>query len=185
MTTPARSRDKLELMVKLRMCGLEPPAKTATLSPDNIVRRESGQILVKGNGQNRMSKPSDHTKSSHPKTSKVRAQKRGRWAESLTALYLRLTAHQVMARNYKTQVGEIDLIARRANTLSFIEVKARAHATQAAEAISVKQRRRIQRAAEWFLMQNPALQTCDIRFDVALVTGPFRLTMVRDAWRAE
>jgi len=140
---------------------------------------------MKVNGQNRMSKPSDHTKSSHPKTSKVRAQKRGRWAESLTALYLRLTAHQVMARNYKTQVGEIDLIAQRANTLSFIEVKARAHATQAAEAISAKQRRRIQRAAEWFLMQNPALQTCDIRFDVALVTGPFRLTMIRDAWRAE
>jgi len=142
--------------------------------------RESGEILVKGNGWDRMRKPSDHTKSA-----KVRAQKRGRWAESLTALYLWLTGHRVMARNYKTKVGEIDLIARRKNTLSFIEVKARTDADLAAEAITPKQRRRIQRTAEWYLTQNPALQTCDIRFDVALVTGPFQLTVLKDAWRVE
>jgi len=132
-----------------------------------------------------MRKPSDHTKSSPSSSSRVRAQKRGRWAESLTALYLRLTGHRVVARNYKTQVGEIDLIARRRNTLCFIEVKARANAALAAEAITARQRRRIQRTAEWFLSQHPALLSCDIRFDVALVTGPLRLTMLRDAWRAD
>lgn len=132
-----------------------------------------------------MRKPSDHTKSSPSPSSRVRAQKRGRWAESLTALYLRLTGHRVVARNYKTQVGEIDLIARRRNTLCFIEVKARANEALAAEAITTRQRRRIQRAAEWFLTQHPALQSCDIRFDVALVTGPLRLTMLRDAWRTD
>jgi len=130
-----------------------------------------------------MSKPSDRTKPSNAKTSKVRAQRRGRWAEGLTALYLRLTGHRVIARNYKTKVGEIDLIARRQNILSFIEVKARADADAAAEAITLRQRQRIQRASEMFLIQNPAFQTCDIRFDVALVTSRLRLTFLRDAWR--
>lgn len=126
-----------------------------------------------------MSKPPDHIK----RRSKQRAQRRGRWAETLSALYLRLTGHRVLARNYKTPVGEIDLIARRAGTLSFIEVKARSNLTQACEAITTKQQGRIQRAAELFLQQNPALQIYDIRFDVCLVTGGLRLQWLRDAWR--
>lgn len=115
---------------------------------------------------------------------KIRAQRRGRWAEHLTALVLRLTGHRILAHNFKTQVGEIDLIAQRANTVCFIEVKARATQAQAAEAVSVNQRRRVQRAAEWFLAHNAALQTCEVRFDVALVTGPLRVTIVRDAWQS-
>ncbi|HEY9078630.1 YraN family protein [Magnetovibrio sp.] len=130
-----------------------------------------------------MSKPSDHTKSSPSQSAKVRAQKRGRWAEALTALVLRLSGHRILARNFKTQVGEIDVIAKRGSVLCFIEVKARADAAQAAAAIGARQRQRIQRAAELYLCQNPAFQTCDVRFDVALVTGPLHLTLVRDAWR--
>ncbi|OEJ64386.1 YraN family protein [Magnetovibrio blakemorei] len=115
---------------------------------------------------------------------KIRAQRRGRWAEHLTALVLRLSGHRILAHNFKTPVGEIDLIARRANTVSFIEVKARATKAQAAEAVSITQRRRVQRAAQQFLMHNTALQRCDVRFDVALVTGPLSVTFVRDAWQS-
>jgi len=115
---------------------------------------------------------------------KMRAQRRGRWAEHLTALVLRLTGHRILAHNFKTQVGEIDLIARRANMICFIEVKARATKAQAAEAVSLPQRRRVQRAAELFLMHNSALQACDVRFDVALVTGPLSVTILRDAWQS-
>jgi len=113
----------------------------------------------------------------------VRAEKRGHWAETQTAWLLRLTGHRILARNYKTPVGEIDLIAKRGNTVSFIEVKARADSQAAAEAITPKQRRRIQRAAEMYLVHHPALQTHDIRFDVCLVSGSFRLKILRDAWR--
>lgn len=133
-----------------------------------------------------MSKPPDRT-SQHIKAppTKVRAQKRGRWAEQLTAIYLRLTGHRVLARNFKTKVGEVDLIVRRGNTLSFIEVKARPSTAAAAEAITPHQRRRIQRAAELFLTRHPNLNTCDIRFDVSLVNGPLRFSIVRDAWRTD
>lgn len=125
-----------------------------------------------------MSKPSD----TPPRTKKA-AQKRGRWAEALCAAYLRLSGHRVLARNFKTKVGEIDVIAKRKNTLSFIEVKARNEHAQGLEAITLKQQQRIQRTAELFLIQNPMLQVCDIRFDVCTVTGPFSLKLLRDAWR--
>ena len=91
--------------------------------------------------------------------------------------------HRILATNYKSPVGEIDLIVRRGRRISFIEVKARPNITDAAEAVGRAQRQRIQHAAEYFLTQQPALQVFDIRFDVALVNGPLRLTYIADAWR--
>lgn len=125
-----------------------------------------------------MSKPPDHCKAT-----KVRAQRRGRWAETLTAWTLRLSGHRILARNYKTPMGEIDLIAKRGRLVRFIEVKARANADTALNAIGQKQKSRIQTAAEAFLIHHPALQMCDIRFDVSVVTGPLRVKILADAWR--
>lgn len=128
-----------------------------------------------------MSKPSDDRIPREIR--KKRAQKRGLWAEGLTRLYLYATGRRILAKNFKTPVGEIDIIARRGNVLSFIEVKARDDVAQAAEAVQAPQQERIQRAAQLFLQHHPALQSCDIRFDVALVTGPLSLTYMADAWR--
>ena len=129
-----------------------------------------------------MSKPPTSPKrDTDPK--RVQAQKRGRVAETLVAWGLRLKGWRILARNYKTQVGELDLVAKRANTLIFIEVKARTDEKTALESVSPKQRSRIQRAAEQFLIHHPPLQVCDIRFDVALVTGFLRFKHLSDAWR--
>jgi len=116
---------------------------------------------------------------------KKRAQKHGRWAEGLVRLYLMVRGHRILAANYKTKVGEVDLIAKRGTVISFVEVKARPTLTSAAEAVTFRQQSRIQRAAEHFLNHKPHLQTCDVRFDVALVTGVFRVDLLRDAWRPQ
>jgi putative endonuclease len=129
-----------------------------------------------------VSKPSDDVKP--PKSHKKHAQRRGVWAEALTRLYLRATGRRILARNFKSPLGEIDIIARKGKLISFIEVKARKDAATAAEAVQAHQRARIQRAAHHFLQQNPALRDCDVRFDVALVTGFFSLSYMADAWRA-
>jgi len=125
-----------------------------------------------------MSKPPDRSK-----MWKKRAQLWGRWAERLTRLYLRAGGYTILATNYKTKVGEVDIIAKKGNIISFTEVKARPTKAQAAEAVTARQQNRIQRAAEHFLMYKPHLQTFDIRFDVALVTGAFSVEVLRDAWR--
>jgi putative endonuclease len=133
-----------------------------------------------------MSKPSvdaNSQKKSVKIMARVLAQRRGQWAEFLARAYLRVTGRRILAKNFKTPVGEIDIIAREGGLVCFIEVKARTTKSAAAEAISATQKRRIQRAAELFLNRNPNLRACDVRFDVALVSGPLSITYLRDAWR--
>jgi putative endonuclease len=78
------------------------------------------------------------------------------------------------ARRWKTQVGEIDIVARRRRLLAFIEVKARDRLDKAAEAVTDRQRRRIIAAAEAWLATHPEDAACDMRFDVILI-APWRV----------
>ena len=56
---------------------------------------------------------------------RVRAYRHGLFAETVAALLLRLKGHRIVARRYKTPVGEIDLVALKGKRLAFIEVKRR------------------------------------------------------------
>ena len=60
-------------------------------------------------------------------------------------------------------------MARRRGTLVFVEVKARERLDDAAEAVIVRQQRRIIAAAQAWLASHPDDVNCDIRFDVVLV----------------
>lgn len=97
------------------------------------------------------------------------AERLGRRAEGRAALFLRLKGYRVMARRYRTPVGEIDLVVRRGRTLAFVEVKARDRHDDAVEAVSPQGRRRIARAAEAWLMRYPAAAMMQLRFDVVIV----------------
>ena len=56
---------------------------------------------------------------------RVRAYRHGLFAETVAALLLRLKGHRIIARRYKTLVGEIDLVALKGKRLAFVEVKQR------------------------------------------------------------
>ena len=112
-----------------------------------------------------------------------KAERHGRWAESLCLWSLRLRGYRILARDYRVSVGEIDILARRGATLVAIEVKARGDHSSAVEAVTARQRRRIMRAAAQFLATRPGLARLTVRFDVMLVL-PRRLPVhLRDAWR--
>ena len=113
------------------------------------------------------------------------AERKGRAAERLCALRLRLSGWRVLARRYATPVGEIDIVARRGALLAFIEVKHRRDAREALEAITARQRTRIERAAMVFLSRHPRWRKLALRFDVMVVT-PWRWPRrVADAWRPD
>jgi len=91
----------------------------------------------------------------------------------------------VLARRYRSPVGEIDIIAKRGRIVAIVEVKARAQASDAAEALTARQRARIARAASAFLQAHPALGACDLRFDAIALTRWQWPLHLRDAWRPE
>ncbi len=109
----------------------------------------------------------------------------GHLAEIICAIYLICHGYRIVARRLKSPVGEIDILARRGNTLSIVEVKARPDIATAAAAISQRQKARLIRAAEWLISGQPELADLSIRFDAMLVR-PWRVpTHIVDAWRAD
>ena len=116
---------------------------------------------------------------------RLKARRRGQIAEHLCRWHLRLRGWRILACDWRCPVGEIDILARRRDILAVIEVKSRGDFATAAAALSPRQRRRIARATEAFLLRRPDLATMAIRFDV-MVVEPRRLPRhLPGAWRID
>jgi putative endonuclease len=90
-------------------------------------------------------------------------------AESRAAAWLIARGFRILARRWRSPLGEIDIIAARRHLLIFVEVKARASLDEAAESVTPRQKQRIAAAAEIWLAQFPQPAIRDIRFDAILV----------------
>ena len=90
-------------------------------------------------------------------------------AESRAAALLIAKGYRILARRFRTPLGEIDIVARRRGVLVFVEVKARDSFDAAAEAIGKRQQSRIISAAQLWLAGHPEDSMRDMRFDVVLV----------------
>ena len=108
----------------------------------------------------------------------------GRQAEEDACRFLREHGYEIVARNWRTARGEIDIVARDGPTLAFIEVKARSEEGFGGPeaAVHPAKQRRLIAAARAFLH----VTACDLasRFDVvAILDGVPRLH--RDAFQAD
>ena len=108
---------------------------------------------------------------------RVRAYRHGLFAETVAALLLRLKGHRIIARRYKTPVGEIDLVALKGKRLAFVEVKQRKTFDEAGWSLPTRARRRIVRAAQYWLAGHPDFAGHDIAFDVVLA-APWALPAI-------
>src|ERR1700704_2332600 len=107
-------------------------------------------------------------------------------AESRAAVFLIAKGFRILARRWRSPVGEIDIVARRRSLLLFVEVKARDKLDDAAWSVTDRQRARIVAAAEVWLATHPDDSVRDIRFDAMLVTPgriPQHITAAFDASR--
>ena len=104
-----------------------------------------------------------------PSAERVAAFGFGISAESRAAAWLIAHGYRILARRWKSPLGEIDIIAARRHTLIFVEVKARATLDDAAFAVTDRQKQRIAAAAEIWLGANPMPAIRDMRFDAILV----------------
>lgn len=118
-------------------------------------------------------------------TARAAAERRGRQAEAICVLLLRLKGYRILARRLRSRVGEIDILASRGKTLVAIEVKARDTIDAAAFSVSAQQRARITRAASLARVQYPRFAAAPVRFDVMLVAPRRWPVHLRDAFPAE
>jgi putative endonuclease len=96
----------------------------------------------------------------------------GERGENLAVAFLRRNGFRIRERNFRTPVGELDVIAEEADLLCFVEVKWRrgSAAGHPAEAVTPEKQRRIARAAEWYLTRH-RLHGSACRFDVVAIVA--------------
>ena len=100
-------------------------------------------------------------------------QSSGNFGEDIAAAHLTQHGYAIIARNFRTRLGEIDLIAQNERCLVFVEVKLRKVGARVsgAESITPAKQRKLHLAAETYLQCNPVNLFC--RFDVIVIeTAP-------------
>lgn len=101
--------------------------------------------------------------------SRQKAYRRGHRGEWIAALALMLKGYRIVARRWKTKLGEVDLIARRGDLVLVVEVKCRPTLIEAMDAIGHQSQRRIEAAADLWLMRQPDFARLSVRFDMVAV----------------
>ena len=125
--------------------------------------------MMPGDGERPRPRPATERAPNAPRPERQVAFRLGLSAESRAAGYLIAKGFRIVARRWKSPVGEIDIVARRRALLVFVEVKARERLDDAAWSVTPRQRARIIAAAEAWLAQFPDQRIRDIRFDAMLV----------------
>lgn len=112
----------------------------------------------------------------------------GKTAEDLAASYLAENGYKIIARNYRFQKAEIDIIAEINNDIIIVEVKARGtdFFMEPHEAVNKRKIRLIINAADAFMNQSNRHQ--NVRFDIISVlpnkSGKLEITHIKDAFQS-
>ena len=95
----------------------------------------------------------------------------GAGAEEIAAEFLEAKGMRIVARNFRTRFGEIDLVARDGESLVFVEVRLRTndYFGGAADSVDVPKRARVIAAARAYLALLRPEPPC--RFDVVTLDG--------------
>jgi putative endonuclease len=90
----------------------------------------------------------------------------------VAARYLRNQGYKIIERNFRCEVGEVDIIARDGKTLVFVEVKTRAYDDPTPEdQINQPKRHQLTKAANFYLSRYGTPQP-PARFDVVAIVWP-------------
>lgn len=92
---------------------------------------------------------------------------KGEIGENIASKYLLSTGAEILERNYKIKLGEIDIIAKLDNELVFVEVKSRSNNKYGipSESVNYKKKNKITSIAKYYMLINN-LYDIPVRFDV-------------------
>ena len=95
--------------------------------------------------------------------------RRGHFSEYLAALALMMRGYRILAMRYKVKAGEIDIIARKGDLVSFVEVKARRTAEESVFAVNGVTQSRIRNASLYWLQTRPDAGQLSHSYDIIAV----------------
>lgn len=107
----------------------------------------------------------------------------GKKKEELAEQYLKELGYEILEKNFFSHAGEIDIIAKDGEYLTFVEVKYRKTLKNGhpAEAVNAKKQSRIYRAATYYLYKNGFPADIPCRFDVVSIQGD-EITLTKNAF---
>lgn len=93
--------------------------------------------------------------------------------EQIAKEWLKAQGLTILAQNFRSRTGEIDLIARDGQTIIFVEVKYRSSASvgDPAEAVGYQKQMKIRNTARYYLYRNRYAEETPCRFDVVAILG--------------
>ena len=102
----------------------------------------------------------------------------GQRAEDLALQFLKKNGMQLIDRNYRCKMGEIDLVMLHDNELVFVEVRYRKQTRfgSGAESVDYRKQQKILKSAEHFLQRNTRYRDIPCRIDVVSITAPTSLS---------
>ncbi|MBA3502223.1 MAG: YraN family protein, partial [Deltaproteobacteria bacterium] len=125
--------------------------------------------------------PPAHAGAASPTTIEAGAEAEERAVELLLA-----HGYEVVERNYRCEIGELDIVAADGAVMVFVEVRSRANTEHghAIESVNRKKQQKVSRVAEVYLAhRQPRYE--EFRFDVVAITSDRArdITLYQDAWR--
>jgi putative endonuclease len=110
----------------------------------------------------------------------------GKNNEFLAAIYLKQQGYHILEQNYRTRMGEIDIIARDNETIAFVEVKSRSTAAfgNPKYAVTLQKQRKISQVALYYLKITHQSHN-RARFDVVAIfseSGRNTIELIKNAF---
>lgn len=117
----------------------------------------------------------------------MRSHRLGKEGEAFASEFLAARGYLLLQMNYRTKVGEIDMIAKDGNVVVFIEVKTRQEdGWDAFEAVDKRKQSKMRRVAQQFLIEKFGTEDVAARFDVlgvrSLPSGALEGELLKDAF---
>jgi putative endonuclease len=93
--------------------------------------------------------------------------------EDIAANYLKKKGYKILHRNYKTPLGEVDIIVKDKDTIVFVEVKTRAGDAfgQPFEAVDYRKQEKLKKIALYYLKHNKIESSA--RFDIVSIISKY------------
>lgn len=114
----------------------------------------------------------------------------GTRGETAACGFLKEKGYEILEKNYKCKIGEIDVIARNRGRLVFIEIKTRTstYFGTPQEAVHLQKQEKIFKVAQWYLKEKKLVKI-PVAFDVVAVLWkegqPPEISLIADAFEKE